>query len=89
MTSFSGKMLNVLFLRQQMNRGNGKGQNKHFIWQSVTYKIEQRACDEQSAAADEPAAYGRNNHFSSNALSLILLPQFSVNFHMHTAYKHQ
>lgn len=59
MTSDSGEMLNVLFWKQEMNRENEKGQTKHSIWQSVTYKIEQQGRDEQTATADKPSTYGK------------------------------
>lgn len=62
-----------------MNREKERGQNKHFLWQSVTYKSEQQGCDEQTTAADEPSTDGRNNHFSSNALAFIFPLQVSVN----------
>lgn len=62
-----------------MKRENGKGQSKHFIWQSVTYKIEQQCGDEQATAADKSATCGRNNHFSSNVFTATPVPDFYVN----------
>lgn len=62
--------------RERMKRGRI---NISFDNLSHTKSSSKAVCGEQVAVLDQPSTYGRNNHFSPNALAFISLLQFFGN----------